>query len=251
MPLEKIAHQTLSDAVFEQLAAEIVWGSMAPGVSLPAERELVTKLGVNRGAVREALKRLAQAGLVRIQQGGGTRVLDFRRTAGLDFLGRLLLRPDGEIDLKVARSIVEMRAVLAPDIAKLCARRAGPATAARLYEFVAAMKRAEDSLDELQVISLSFWEELVRGADSVAYELAFNSLKETYALIREALMQVMADELRDAESCRKLADAVAKRDDVAAERCARTLIAKGTRRMSVLIAMLEPGDERTEGGGET
>ena len=92
-PVEK---KSLADAVFEQLREEIVTGRMEPGEALPAERMLSDMLGVNRGAVREALKRLEQARLVTIQQGGSTRVLDFKETAGTDLLAALLMRTDGQ-----------------------------------------------------------------------------------------------------------------------------------------------------------
>jgi len=237
--LQKIARKTLSDAVFEQLSAEIVEGRVPPGASLPAERDLVVQLGVNRGAVREALRRLAQAGLVSIQQGGVTRVLDFRRSAGLDLLSRLLLRVDGEIDLQVARGVIEMRAALAPDIARLCARRGGGQAGDRLIGIVAAMQHAEADIDRLQQLSIAFWEELVRGSQNIAYELAFNTLKTTYERIREALVVVMADELKDLPSYRSIAEAVARGDDVAAKHVAQALVEKGTHRILVLIAVLE------------
>lgn len=249
MALQKIPRRTLSDEVFDQLSSEIVEGRFEPGDHLPAERDLVTQLGVNRGAVREALKRLAQAGLVAIQQGGGTKVLDYRRSAGLELLGRLLLKPDGNIDLHVARSIVEMRAALAPDIARLCARRATPQTVAELNEVVSAMER-EDDLDRLQVLALRFWEELVRGADNIAYELAFNTLRQIYELIREALVQVLADELRDFASYRSIVDAVDRGDDVAARHVAGALIEKGTHRVVMLTAMLGLGQRRSRNGEE-
>lgn len=248
MALQKISRRTLSDEVFEQLSAEIVEGRVEPGDALPAERDLVTQLGVHRGAVREALRRLAQAGLVSIQQGGATRVLDFRRSAGLDLLSRLLLRVDGDIDLQVARGLVEMRAALAPDIARLCARRRGPEVVARLQGIVAAMGAAEDDLERLQSLSIAFWEELVRGSDNIAYELAFNTLKETYERIREALTQVMADELRDRRSYHSIAESVARGDDLAAKHVAQALIEKGTHRVLVLIAVLEPRSGPRRGG---
>src|SRR5690606_15777066 len=118
-----------------------------------------------------------------------------------------LLRGDSQIDLQVARGVIEMRAALAPDIARLCARRGGPDAALRLHGIVAAMAQAQEHLETLQQLSIAFWEELVRGSDNIAYELAFNTLKETYERIREALTQVMADELRDRRSYQSIADA--------------------------------------------
>ena len=235
---KRIAKKTLSDEVFEQLAAEIVHGKMEPGVSLPAERQLCEMLGVNRGAVREALKRLAQAGLVVIQQGGGTKVLDYRRTAGLDLLSRLMFHRDGTIELDVAGSIMEMRAALAPDIARLCAQRADDALIAELRAIVSSMHDAEQDLERLQTLSLEFWDLLVRGSGNLAYELAFNTLRVTYENIRGALVQVMADEVRDLAAHRAIANAVAERDEAAARDAAAALVQHGTQRVLGLIEAL-------------
>lgn len=250
MGLRRIAKKTLSDEVYDQLSGEIVAGRFGPGVSLPAERQLCDMLGVNRGAVREALKRLAQAGLVTISQGGGTRVLDFRRSAGLDFLGRLLFRRDGTIDLEVARSVMEMRAALAPDIARLCARRADPANAAVLRQLVEHMHAAAtaDDLLELQALSLRFWDAMVRGSGNIAYELAFNTLRETYDQLREILVHVMEDEIRDVHSHRTIAEAVTRADELSAKHVAAALMEQGTRRVLELVAALEDATRR---GDET
>jgi GntR family transcriptional regulator, transcriptional repressor for pyruvate dehydrogenase complex len=86
MALEAVNRSSLGDKVFEQLTGEIVSGRLAPGAAIPSERELSEILGVNRHVVREAVKRLEQIGLVKVAQGGRTRVLDFRQTAGLDLL---------------------------------------------------------------------------------------------------------------------------------------------------------------------
>ncbi|MBX7078100.1 MAG: GntR family transcriptional regulator [Nannocystaceae bacterium] len=250
MALQRIAKRTLSDEVFEQLSAEIVQGRMQPGVALPAERELCETLGVNRGALREALRRLAQAGLVSIAQGGATKVLDYRRNAGLDLLSQVLFRDGGTIDLEVARSVMEIRAALAPDIARLCARRADEATTRELGEVVAAMAARTDDLDALQQLSLDFWDLLVRGSDNIAYELAFNTLRVTYDTVRTALVHVMADELQDLASYRAIAEAVARKDDVSAKHVASALVEHGTHRMFELIAALgKSGTAAPDAGG--
>lgn len=237
MRLQKIDRRTISDQVFEQLSREIVDGRMEPGVLLPSERELVQVLGVNRGAVREALKRLAQSGLVQIQQGGGTRVLDYRKTAGLDLLGSLMIRADGEVDVRVARAVMEMRSALAPDVARLAAKRRDATTVQRLTQLVAAMSETED-LGELQGHSLEFWDVLVRAADNVAYRLSFNTLRDTYELIRGALVIVMADEVSDVAGHRGVLEAVRDQDDDAARSAAAALVQRGTARVFDLLEAL-------------
>lgn len=237
MPLQKIERRTISDQVFEQLSREIVDGRMPAGELLPSERELVSVLGVNRGAVREALKRLAQSGLVQIQQGGGTRVLDYRRTAGLDLLGSLMVRADGEVDVRVARSVMEMRSALAPDVARLAALRRPDASLDALRTTLSAMQ-ATDDLTALQGLALEFWDTLVQASDNVAYRLAFNTLRETYELIRGALVIVMADEVSDVDGHGAVLRAIEQQDAQAAQRAANALVCRGAARVFQLLDAL-------------
>src|SRR3954470_8875018 len=98
MDLQPVTRRSVPDEVFEQIVAEVVGGELAPGAVLPSERRLAEVLRVSRPAVREAVQRMAQAGLVEVRQGEATPVRDFRRYGGLDLLPRLLLRA-GELDL--------------------------------------------------------------------------------------------------------------------------------------------------------
>src|SRR5512144_3301697 len=122
MPLQPVTRRSVPDEVFDQVLTEVVDGGLAAGEALPSERRLAEVLGVSRPAVREALQRMAQARLVEVRHGGATTVRDFRRSAGLDLLPRLLVRND-ELDVSVARSILEARLAIAPEVAALAAER--------------------------------------------------------------------------------------------------------------------------------
>src|ERR1700756_3455409 len=87
----QVVRQSLSESVYLQLKDKIVRQELAAGSPLPSERELSELLGVNRGAVREAIKRLQQAQLVAVRQGGNHLVLDFHSEGGLELLPSLLL----------------------------------------------------------------------------------------------------------------------------------------------------------------
>ena len=225
--LRPVQRQSLSDAVFEQLRDQILRGEREPGSSLPAERALCEALGVNRSAVREALRRLEQAGLVVVRQGGSSRVLDYRRSTSLDLLGVLLLGADGRFDARVVRGILEMRSALGPDAARLAALRGGPLCAARLADAVAAMRRSHGDLVALQSLATTFWRDLVDGADNVAYRLAFNALHATYDRVRELLARPMEAELADVASYAALAEAIRSGEPAAAESEARALLRRG------------------------
>ena len=227
--LQPIQRRSLSDAVFEQLREQILQGERCPGSTLPAERALGEALGVNRSAVREALRRLEQAGLVVVRQGGASRVRDYREAASLDLLATLLVTPQGGFDVGVVRSILEMRGALGPDVARCAAERGGAACAASLEQAIGAMRAASGDLEALQRLATAFWSHLVDGSDNVAYRLAFNALHATYDRVRAVLARAMEPELADPAPYAAIASAVRSRDAARADAVARELLSRGAR----------------------
>ena len=247
MGFQPVSRRSLSDAVFEQLSEQIFGGELAPGDALPPERELCTVLGVNRGAVREALKRRAQAGLVDIRHGGGSTVLDYRRTAGMSLLPLLLFRGEDRVDFKVARSVMEMRAALAPDLARLCAQRADEGLVEALRATVGELLEAEDT-DTRQLRSLDLWDLIAEGSQNIAYRLAANTLRETYEPIRELLANALHDEMHADDDYRALVEAIAAHDEEAARTAGHRVVERGTDAVLALIYMLEAMAQAAEGG---
>ena len=243
---EVVQRRSLSDAVFEQLRGGILSGELAAGSSLPAERELAVELGVNRSAVREALKRLQQLRLVAIRQGESTRVLDYRHTGGLELLVSMLFRTDGGLHLEVARGLVEMRGALGPDIAGRAALRRSDDQAADLGERLSVFEACSaDDLVAREAASFELWRLLVEASDNLAYQLAFNPMERVWGSIREVLAPTLAPELSDSRRYRKLVAAVVAGDDVGARRLATQLVTKGTEAVVALVEGLsEQGGPR-------
>ena len=157
-------------------ATAILDGSYAAGRALPSERALSEELGASRHAVREALKRLQQAGLVSISQGGSTRVRDWRRHGGLDLM--LALGAEGELPpegLGLVRSLFEMRASIGADAARLAALRADAAARAELEARAAALAAADDPAARTAIYDV-LWDRIIDAADNLAYRLALNTL---------------------------------------------------------------------------
>lgn len=222
-----LARRLLASEVFDQLRERILRGEMAPGAPLPAERALATLLRVNRNAVREGLKRLEQAGLVAIQQGGATRVLDFRRTAGLELLATMLVGADGSIDTRIVRGIVELRTALAPIVGRFAAQRAKSRHVMALRKILVAMNAAAGDTAQLARLALDFWAEVVSATDNLALELAFNSLAVSYGSVLDHLRHVMAEELRAVDRYEALVAAIAAGDEDGAARCATDIVVHG------------------------
>lgn len=238
MTLHPIAHTSVADAVEQQLSAAIVGGTFSHGQALPAERQLAETLGVNRGAVREAIQRLAAAGLVQSRQGQGTIVLDYRREAGLDLLPSLLLQ-QGAVHGPAVRGIAELRACIGADAARLAASRRGEPQAevlrAALRDYLGAGQ------GQRQRPALRLWEAVVVASDNLAYRLAFNSLRRCYEPILDLLAGLLAEEVEDQAGHIAMVEAIAAGQPELAEDHARALLAQGS---AALLAMADRLDER-------
>jgi GntR family transcriptional repressor for pyruvate dehydrogenase complex len=237
MALKPVARRLVPDDVFDQLLGEVVDGELAAGDALPSERRLAEVLGVSRPAVREALQRLSQAQLIEVRHGGSTTVRDFRTSAGLDLLPRLLVR-DGELDPRVGRSILQARQAIAPTIAVAAADAGGPAAAEELAEAMTALEQAGDS-ETRQHAALTFWDAVVDAADSIVFRLLFNSLRLAYEPAIAALGPVMDTEVDNLDGYRSLAAAVAAGDGVAARTAAEELLRPATEALGRLMDLLE------------
>jgi GntR family transcriptional regulator len=71
----KQQHGPLGERLRNALSAVLDTGVIAPGESLPAEREMAARLDVSRSTLRHGLKELAQQGIVSTRPGAGTVVV--------------------------------------------------------------------------------------------------------------------------------------------------------------------------------
>jgi GntR family transcriptional repressor for pyruvate dehydrogenase complex len=217
VPLRAIHNRSLADQVFEQLAREIVVGRYPPGASLPAERTLATVFGVNRHVVREGLKRLEQIGLLKISQGGGTKVIDFKRHAGLDLLALMAEHATGGHDVAIVWvAVLEMRAAIAADIARLCAERAPASIKEEIWAITIEMRKTTESAQLLR-LEQRFWDRTVEGAQNLAYRLAYNTLIKSAQALGEMAERWAARELRANDYRSAIAKAIIEGDAPRAE----------------------------------
>lgn len=203
---------TASSRIHAQLRGDILGGRYAAGDALPSERRLSEELETSRHGVREALKRLQQAGLVSISQGGATRVRDWRRHGGLELLLDLAAEGDAPEALHVPRAAMEMRASIGADAARRCAQRADVATKAQIVARAERLAAVAD-LDARNAHYEVLWELIVDGADNIAYRLALTSLiaPRQHAVAIDA--HAVAAELQDPDAIRALAHAIANDED--------------------------------------
>ena len=229
MEIQPIERAAVSDEVLGRLVTEILSGRLAPGDPLPAERELALRFGVNRHAIREALKGVRQAGLVRISQGDKTRVLDWRENAGLDVLTALAATgavPSAEL----VRDVFEMRRSIAVDAARLCAQHAGDDQIGRVLEAAAGYPVPGEGVTPEAVVAadIEFWIAVINGSGNIAYRLAMNTMLSGLDTIGiPAIRQLgLLEEYADRDSHVRLARHIADHDVEATTALATTLLSR-------------------------
>ncbi len=214
-PLAEVIYCQLRDAILEE--------DYAPGDALPSERRLSEQLGANRGAIREALKRLEQARLVRIQHGGKTTVLDYRETATLEIAPSLMRDRQGRLDVQAALGAVELRTTLQGEICRLAAQKASQDALKLIRERLEQLHLHADDDEFIAIQTESFWRAVARATGSITHVLTLNSLLEVSSSPAPSIRSGLATVRNDFESLERIVVAIEEGDGdrAAAESMAR------------------------------
>lgn len=101
-----IKRKSLADEVASKIQEQISFGKYKVNEKLPIEPELMKSFGVGRSTIREAIKILANSGLLRVQQGIGTFVE--QSTSNREPMEQRLKRANVQ-DLDEVRQLLEMK----------------------------------------------------------------------------------------------------------------------------------------------
>lgn len=127
---------TPENPVLSRLRQGLAEGLVATDGRLPAERDLATRLGVNRGEIRKALAVLELEGSLRRHVGRGTFATRAAPRRGADL---------AEIaDTTSPPEAMQARAILEPELARLAALQATAAQIAELRRLAGAMRGVAD-----------------------------------------------------------------------------------------------------------
>ncbi|MDW5377846.1 transcriptional regulator GlcC [Halomonas sp. HP20-15] len=151
-----VAHSTMPsgtrmpDAVAAKLEQLVLDGVIRPGQLLPSERRLCDKLGVSRASLREGLRVLRGKGIIETRQGRGSVV------------ARLIPRRDDSPLMHLFRDhprtlydLLEVRALLEGESARLAAMRGTPADRVVIGHRYEAMANYVSQSDEIDVERLA------------------------------------------------------------------------------------------------
>jgi GntR family transcriptional regulator, transcriptional repressor for pyruvate dehydrogenase complex len=162
MAYKPLRSQRLYEQLADNIKSQIIHGELESGNKLPNESELSQKFSVSRTVVREAMKALAQEGLIEIQPGRGTYVVYQTLDAVKRSLGNLAMFEKEQH----WEDLVEVRELLEPGIAYLAAQRAKPEDILAMTEAVETMENALDNADMYITADNKFHNSLAQATEN-------------------------------------------------------------------------------------
>lgn len=214
LPIERTK---IFEQIAEQIERRIVTGELRHGDYLGSEREMAEQFGASRTAVREALKTLAQRGLVDMRPGRGTMVINDTPRAVRHSL-YLMMRIGSQ---RTAAHLNEVRELLEPEIAALAAERAEDEHIAALQAAVATMARSLDNADEFIAADNEFHRTLASGSGNPLILTLLDSIVDLLSDQRKLVFSVPGGPERGLMHHRRLLDAIVARDPETARSCMR------------------------------
>ncbi|WP_030885789.1 FadR/GntR family transcriptional regulator [Streptomyces sp. NRRL F-5053] len=233
MTLKAAGRQSLVDTVVDELRAQLTAGEWPVGERIPTEHALAEQLQVGRNTIREAVRVLVHAGMLRSRQGEGTFVV---ATADPGDIVRGVQRAD-------VRDVLELRIALEAEGARLGALRHRPEDLDRMRAALAAQAAFQD--DEGQPASgqyemyaehdIEFHIAVVDAAHNTALSATYRWFSSS---VRDALVAALHDQQMPQihkTDHHDLVDAIATGDPEVAERAARALLAKPKQAVDALL----------------
>lgn len=235
-----------NEEIAELLRDEILQGQYRAGERLPSERDLAARFEVSRGGIREALKRLEQLGISRVQP-GGARVVPLKEST-LDVLGPLLdlnKIPDPPL---VDQTLEVLGALMA-----LAARQAVErADELQIQKAIAIVRRmANESMSPLERIATirELLLHFVSVSDNLVIRLIVNGLK-TQSLSRLHALELhpTLDPHAITKIQSRLLNGLSKSDGDGIAQAIQDLLR--LMRQSVLRSLTDLGQSETERGAD-
>jgi DNA-binding GntR family transcriptional regulator len=203
------------------VAQWILEGELSAGQKL-TEQEVAERLGVSRGPVREALRALAEAGLLQIEPNRGAFVR--------------------KVDLKEALEIHDIYSALEELATRAAARSLSGAQVEELKSLVESMDAAAEAedLDRYYALNLGFHQRLVEGSGNARLLSIYSRLLNELHLFRRFGLMQRGQMQRSNHEHRQILRKIAAGDPEGAAEAMRTHTSERRRQMLAKSDKFDP-----------
>lgn len=229
--------------VVQQLGLAIVRGDHRPGDTLPRADEMAATLGVSRTVVREAMKVLADKGMVELRPRAGTRVRSHDDWNLVD-PDVIAWRRQAGPDLDFLRHLSEVRLVVETDAARLAALRATPDDLARIRRLISTMERVVVDVGEYAAADLELHAAILHATHNPLLAQLADTLAEGLAASREVTRHRPGGHGYSLPLHASLVEAIERGDAAAAEAVMGTLVTRSMDDIELVIATREQDARR-------
>jgi GntR family transcriptional repressor for pyruvate dehydrogenase complex len=205
------------EKIAEQIEKRILSGELRSGDRLPTERELSEQFQASRTAVREAMKTLAQRGLVDMRPGRGTIVIDGTSQAMRHSLGLMMMVGQAGN----SANLVEVREIIEPGIAALAAVRATEEEITAMREAVRVMDANLNEADAFIAADNDFHRALAKGTQNVLILTLVDSIVDLLSKQRKQIFSLSGAPERGQIHHKRILESVVQHDAEAAREAMR------------------------------
>ena len=174
-----------------QIAEKVRSGELRTGDKLPTERELAVQMEISRPTLREAVRVLADAGVLEVRRGPGGGMF-----VASDVVPVELVRRRSSDRLDEVATVLEARRLLEPGVARLAAERGDEEALGGLERSIGAMReivdrgyRPEDEERFLQ-LDMQFHLALARASGNPTVEALMRTLLRRLEIARDMAMHL-------------------------------------------------------------
>ena len=235
-----------SEQVANALISDILVGRYQAGERLPSERDLVSRFDANRGAVREAMAKVAQLGLAQVQP-GGARVCA-RESASLDIIGHLLAQSELPDPLLLDQILLVINSLVSLAATQVLEHSTDDAIG-EIRQLLVPLMRLDINDSEHGEARFALMHHIMQASKNLPLQLISRTLFEQFApTTSNALADFAApDKERYAVYVRQLDDALLSKDVAALRRCFSALDALNRETMTRAFMLAQLGQEAAAG----
>lgn len=213
--IHRVKRTSVGEAVIAEIRDGIARGDLNPGDQLPPERELASRLGVSRLAMREGLKVLEAMGLVEARQGEGTFISRPTAQSLLDPLMANMLETAQLLELIEARTVLEV------ELVGLAARRASAVHREKMAASLRVMEAKLEAGEDYLSADIEFHETITEAAGNQILAHVYANINGLIAHLRIRTYTVPGSGIRAIQSHKQIFEAINAHSETAARRAMR------------------------------